>query len=129
MTLWLGEKTAGSADKISCCRVGEVACGGARPMIVTEGEAGEGRIFGLGTIYVPKAGDEVLVIDTAEGQHVVLGAAGLTLSETEEKGSVVITNGGDGVIRIKSNGTVEISGNVDITGNLTINGETYSPPS
>lgn len=132
--MWLSERTAARYEEETGCMLGNVSQGGTKPKAVIFGQAQEARLFSRGAVYVPNAEDEVLTAVTSEGQCFILGATGAALPQGTEKGELILLNGSGGMIKIKPDGTVELSGRIklagktEITGPLTINGEEYVSP-
>ena len=122
--MWLSEKAAQRREDGGICRVGTVSSGGLSPKVVFGGEAMRAALPGKGAVYVPKAGDEVLTVTSDEGDCFIIGAAGAGDFEAE-KGELVIRNSG-GAIRLKADGSIELSGAVRLSGTLIVNGKDYS---
>lgn len=131
--MWLSGKTAGIGAGEKNSEIGTVSVGGLRPAVVTDGESRAAELLALGGgVYVPKAGDEVLLERTAMEDKVVLGIVASDSLQGVEAGELVIClPGGEGRIHFKNNGEIELSGNLvlkgntEITGELTINGEPF----
>lgn len=128
--MWLSERTAVREQAESGCALGTVTSGGLRPMAVTDGEARGARLLGA-AVLVPSAGDEVLIMESAEGERFVLGGTSLEIPEDAQRGEIIMGKGG--VIRIKPDGSLELSGRIklsgttEIEGELIINGSPYAP--
>lgn len=133
--MWIAKKTAQMGDGDEGCSVGVVSVGGLRPAVVTDGEARGAELMAFGgSVYVPRAGDEVLLERTAQGEKIVLGRISSDCPEGVEAGELVISvPGSGGRIHIKRNGDIELSGRIvltgrtDINGTLIINGVPYIP--
>lgn len=122
--MWIAKKTAqmGGGDEGSC--VGTVSVGGVRPAVVTDGEVRGTELIALGgSVYVPRAGDEVLLETTNQGEKLVLGRVLSEGADGVSEGELVLcVPGGTGKIVFKNNGEIEISGNIVLTGSTNING-------
>ncbi len=133
--MWLSEKKDGRDAGYSNVAVGIITIGGAKPSVLVEGEVRAADVVSSGVERLPKAGDEVLLIRSADGENVVVGQVGTVPPAVIENGEVYITNGNGGVIRLKNNGEIELSGTViisgttKIVGDLLINGMAYQPGS
>lgn len=122
--MWIAKKTAqmGGGDEGSC--VGTVSVGGVRPAVVTDGEVRGTELIALGgSVYVPRAGDEVLLETTNQGEKLVLGRVLSEGANGVSEGELVLcVPEGNGKIVFKNNGEIEISGNIVLTGSTNING-------
>lgn len=133
--MWLSEKTV-ERDRGTAggCIVGCVSIGGVKPSVIADGEQRSAELICGGVVYVPKAGDEVLMTRDCEGGYFVLGLVAQSLPDIAAKGEVYITNGSGGHVRVRSDGVVELSGPIlmtgrtEIEGELLINGEPYVRP-
>lgn len=122
--MWIAKKTAqmGGGDEGSF--VGKVSVGGVRPAVVVDGEVRETELLALGgSVYVPRAGDEVLLETTNQGEKLVLGRVLSEGADGISDGELVLrAPGGSGRIVFKKSGDIEISGNITLTGTTNING-------
>ena len=130
--MWISEKMQGRDSDFCSAAVGLVTVGGAKPSVLVEGEIRNADLASSGAVRLPKTGDEVLLIRSADGESVAVGKICGTLPAEVENGEVYITNGGEGLIRLKNNGEIELVGTViikgtaKIEGSLLLNGEVYS---
>lgn len=128
--MWLAEKKQNRDLDFCGGTVGIVTIGGAKPSVLVEGEVRNADIVSVGAVRLPKAGDEVLLIRSADGENVAVGEICGVLPAEIENGEVYITNGSGGTIRLKNNGEIELTGTVvikgtaKIEGNLLLNGQT-----
>lgn len=126
--MWLGEKTAAREERDGFAEIGKITSGGAKPVVMTDGQAREAKLLG-GAVYVPCAEDEVLTAESGDGELFILGKAA-ELPEDARKGELILGKGG--ALRIKPDGTLELSGNIKLTGvteiegTLRVNGKAYS---
>ena len=122
--MWIAKKTAqmGGGDEGSS--VGTVSVGGVKPAVMTDGEVRETELLALGgSVYVPRAGDEVLLETTNQGEKLVLGKVFSEGSSGINDGELVLrASGNGGRIVFKNSGEIEISGNIVLTGTTNING-------
>jgi len=131
--MWLSEKKDGLNTGSCSAAVGIVTIGGAKPSVLVEGEVRNADMISCGAGFVPKAGDEVLLISSGDGENIAVGTIGVAVPSGYENGEVYITNNGGGVIRLKNSGEIELSGTViikgtaKIEGQLQINGIAVSP--
>ena len=131
--MWLSEKKDGHTTGLGSAAVGIVTIGGIKPSILVEGEVRNAELMCSAGGFVPKAGDEVLLIRSGDGESIAVGKVGAVAPSEIENGEVYITNGRGGVIRLKNNGEIELSGTViirgtaQIEGELTVNGTAVSP--
>ena len=132
--MWIGKKTAQIGPEPQGPAVGVVSLGGASPGVVTDGETRNTRLLTAGgAVYVPKAGDQVLMERTGDGDSVVLGLLSQEAPEGVGPGEIFISAGSGGWIHIKSDGGIALSGRLSLTGTteiqgtLLINGIPYIP--
>ncbi len=132
--MWLAEKSMAKSCENEGGVVGVVTIGGERPSVLAEGEMRNAELLQTGAVRLPKTGDEVLLIRTADGDCVVIGRTGGEVPDEAENGEIFLTNGGS-CIRIKNSGEILLSGNIRLTGTinidgtLLINGAPYVAPS
>ncbi len=130
--MWLAEKKQNLSSDFCDAAVGIVTIGGAKPAVLVEGELRNADVVLSGAARLPKAGDEVLVMRSLDGECVVVGKIGGTVPAELENGEVYITTGSGGVIRLNNNGEIELIGTViikgtaKVEGNLLVNGEVIS---
>lgn len=121
--MWLSETAAAKGeDNVSFCEVGLVSVGGSEPSVVTDGEQRRALLFGSAA-YIPRVGDEVLVIRDSEGTAYVLGRVLKGLPEDSVRGELLLSTGGGAHIRIKPNGKIELSGEISLSGTTRIDGQ------
>ena len=124
--MWISERTAQSGKfEASDIAVGIVSIGGARPSVEVDGEQRSARLASSGVFYVPAAGDEVLVLKDSEGESFVLGKASENALSGTEQGEVLINAGKKSLIRLRRDGTLELSGDIFISGTTHIDGELF----
>lgn len=132
--MWLAEKSAGKKEDAGECVVGVVTIGGARPSVLAEGELRSAELLQPGTARLPKTGDEVLLVRTADGDCIALGRVGGAVTNGAKDGDTVLCSG-DGSIVLKNGGEIILTGDillkgtVNVEGTLLINGQAYVPPS
>ena len=132
--MWLSEKKGAREQDVDSTAVGIVTVGGAQPSVLVEGEIRNADLLCCGAVRLPKAGDEVVLLRSGDGESVAIGKVGVTPPAGVENGEVYITTGSGGVIRLKNSGEIELTGTValkgtvNIEGRLIINGVPYSPP-
>lgn len=129
--MWIAKKAAGRGGEIAAVSIGTVTAGGSKPCVMTEGETRTAELAACPGVYVPAAGDEVLVCRTQDGESVIVGKlsgagnaqAGEVCIAAKNGGSVVLRSNGD----IELTGTMRLVGRTYITGPLIINGSLYTP--
>ncbi len=121
--MWLSEKKDGRDAGCGSAAVGIVTIGGAKPSVLVEGEVRSAEMVSLGAAQLLKAGDEVLLIRSPDGENVVVGKVGTQAPRTAKNGEVYITTGNGGLIQLKNNGEIELSGSITISGTTKIEGE------
>lgn len=131
--MWLSEKSAGKRDDAGECVVGVVTIGGKRPSVLAEGELRSAELLHTGAVRLPKTGDELLLIRTADGDCVAVGQVGGKLVDGAENGEIVLCSGDSSLIckkdgKIVLSGDILLTGTVNINGTLLINGAAYVPP-
>ena len=125
--MWLSERAAGRAGGGVRAEVGTVTVGGRDPAVLLDGESRNlGRISPGGLSWMPAVGDEVLVLETGDGERWILGAADGGIPSLRD-GEVCLRCGGawlklgqDG--SISAEGDLHLNGDVYITGRLYLNG-------
>ena len=126
--MWISEQLGGKGTGASA-QAGVTTIGGAEAAVETCGEERGLPVYAPGgLVWRPKAGDKVLVLKGGTGgeeRYVVAAAPGE--QEELEPGEMALTLG-DGIIRLRQDGVVEMRGRVEITGDLYINGQLYVPP-
>lgn len=118
--MWLGEQIRSGGGPVSAqAEVGQVSLGGASLAVVTQGERRQlSMAMPGGFRWRPKLGQKVLVLNTSEGEAVVIGVLS---GEGEALGA--------GELELHSPGcSIRLNnGKVEINGSLTVNGEEYKP--
>ena len=123
--MWISERAAQSGRFENYdIALGNVSLGGIKPGVEVNGEQRSARLVPAGAVYVPEAGDEVLVLKDSEGESFVLGKIQGASSEAAG-GELLISLGKGSRIRLKKNGDLELSGKVFIKGTTHIDGELY----
>ncbi len=120
--MWLSEKSNTRDYDFCGGTVGIVTIGGKRPSVLVEGEVRNADIVCSGAVQVPKAGDEVLLIRSPDGENIAVGKIGGALPSELENGEIFISTGSGGAIRLKNNGEIELVGTVVIKGTAKIEG-------
>lgn len=130
--MWLAEKKQNQSSDFCGGAVGIVTIGGVKPSVLVEGEVRNADVVLSGAARLPKAGDEVLVMRSLDGECVVVGKIGGTMPAELENGEVYITTGNGGAVWLKNNGEIELIGTViikgtaKVEGSLLVNGEAVS---
>jgi hypothetical protein len=128
--MWISKKTAGQSGDKTGVSIGRVTVGGEKPCVLTEGETRCAELAACPGVYVPAAGDEVILCRTCDGENVVLGK--ISEAADAQSGEVYITTEGGGSVTLRNNGDIELSGTIRlvgtvyVTGSLIINGQAYS---
>ncbi len=131
--MWLSEKKGSRDEGFNNAVVGIVTIGGAKPSVLVDGEVRNADLLCSGAVRLPKAGDEVLLVRSPDGENIAVGKVEATPSTEIENGEIYLTTGNGGIIRLKNNGEIELSGTVvisgttKIVGDLLINGTAFSP--
>ena len=132
--MWLSEQIrASGGSQAPGAEVGQVSLEGASIAVVTQGER---RSLSMalpgGLRWRPGLGQKVLVLTSAEGEAIVVGA--LPDDDDNLKAGELELQGPDCSIRLGSRGemiltgrNICLSGSVDIVGSLAVNGEDYKP--
>ena len=113
--MWISEKASQSRMRSgTMAGVGPVTIGGAEPAVLLSGENRSLRILTPGGVqWQPKAGEQVMVLETADGERLILGAvseSGMALAD----GELCLSCGG---VRLKLT-----ADGIYITGALYLNG-------
>lgn len=112
-----GKRAAAGAD------IGSVTIGGDSVAVLTEGELRELALVSPGGyVWRPQAGDSVLVLKTAEGESLAVGAIMGQSPPGMENGEVYIISKAGAALRLKNNGKIELLGDVEIEGTLNVSG-------
>ena len=120
--MWISERSVRREPKEGGIFVGTVTIGGAKPAVLVDGELRETELVCPGPVVLPRAGDEVLVLTSGEGDCLVFGGLGKTAGMQGLAGELVLANGTGGEIRLRADGTIELSGRVSIRGAVAIEG-------
>jgi len=125
--MWVGKQMAGAGrlvqEESAGAEVGVTTIGGSEAAVMTRGEDRALPVYGPGgLVWVPKAGDTVLVIQGGCGREERCVAGALSRREEDglEPGELCLYS--DGASIILRNG-----GQVEIRGELLINGQPYVP--
>ena len=118
--MWLSEQIKFGGEFVpAAAEVGQVSLGGASLAVVTQGERRQLSIAMPGGFrWRPRLGQKVLVLKSAEGESIVIGALPQE-KDSLQPGELEIQGDGCG-IRLAG-------GRVEIEGGLIINGEEYKP--
>ncbi len=110
--MWLSEQFA-SAKEETASGFGTVTIGGVRSAVMAAGR--EQRLLPVispgGYAWVPRAGQQVLVLDSG-GACV----AGCVQEETELDPGDVLIHAGTGSIRLSADGTIRLTGRIIVNG-------------
>ena len=119
--MWLSEKAAVRAAG-DAAFIGTVTIGGGNAGVDRDGEMRNLKTIAPGGFsWRPRAGQDVLVLKCGgEGEYI----AGVVQSGEEPESGEVVIGSGPAKIRIRPNGTIELTGIVSITGALVVNGTT-----
>ena len=126
--MWISEKMRESSD-CAAANAGIATIGGAPAAVETCGEERDLPVYAPGGMtWRPRAGDTVLVLKGGTGgeERYVIGSA-VTGDDEMEPGEMALAVG-DGSIRLRLDGTVELRGRVEVVGQLYVNGSLYVPP-
>jgi len=118
--MWLSEQIKFGGEFVpAAAEVGQVSLGGAHLAVVTQGERRELSVSLPGGFrWRPKLGQRVLVLNSSEGEAIVMGV--LNDEQPALQPGEIEINGPGCSIRLKN-------GRVEIEGSLTVNGEEYKP--
>ena len=130
--MWLSERTAAHTDSepenAASALVGTVTIGGEHPAVLL---AGEYRTLGVaapqGVAWRPKAGTQVLVVETGDGERFIAGAVEDDGDETESPAEGELRLSGKKAWlklgeEFASSGIVRHNGNIYVSGNIYMNG-------
>ena len=138
--MWISRKMSeASRREEPYASLGQITIGGEETGVMTESEHRNiPMISPGGFVWRPKTGQNVLLIQTDEGEKFITGAMnkgnGTALQDGEveiysECASITIQNNGLVTIlgNLKLDGNLNVSGDVSIGGKLTVKGVPYSP--
>jgi len=91
--MWISEKMQSRDSHFYSAAVGLITVGGAKPSVLVEGEIRNADLAASGAVRLPKTGDEVLLIRSAEGESVAVGKICGAPPAEVENGEVYITTG------------------------------------
>ena len=122
--MWLSERAAGHASGGFRAEAGTVTVGGKDTAVLLDGEyRGLGRISPGGVSWRPAVGDEVLVLETGDGERWILGAADSGFSSLQD-GEVCLRSG-SAWLKLDRNGSISAEGDWHINGDVYITGRLY----
>ena len=120
--MWLSKRTTQRPTDDGTI-VGEVTIGGERAGVYMGGERRDLMVCAPGGYFwMPKVGDETLVIQCVDGMKLCAGLPMEKAPEGMEAGEVTIRSAGDAVLWLKNDGSMEVRGDVELTGNVQISG-------
>ena len=126
--MWIGKQLADTVrrarEESACAELGVTTIGGAETAVVSRGEERQLPVYGPGgMLWLPRAGDAVLVIKGGSGreERCVAGAAQTRAPEGMVPGEIRLYSGGASL-------TLRNDGRIEVIGELIINGEPYAPP-
>ena len=138
--MWISRKMSeASHGGDSYASLGQITIGGEETGVLTESEKRNIPVVSAGGFsWRPKTGQDVLLIQTDEGEKVITGVlhqgSGTALQDGEVEicsDGAAITIGNNGIVTVLGNlkleGNLNVSGDVSIGGNLTVKGIPYSP--
>ena len=115
--MWISKMGAARVGgRTETAQAGLVTIGGESPGVVTDGERRSLFVMGPGGYrWTPKAGSQVMVIKTGEGEHVVMGAL-----DGEEPEEIRLSAGGAEICL--SSAGITVTGDLAVTGSLSVSG-------
>lgn len=116
--MWIAERSRRRPEPATAAAVGQVTLPGDPVGVCLDGERRQVPVFAPGGyVWRPRRGEQVLVLKTGEQGEApcVLGERCQDKWELEE--GEILLHSGKAVLRLKKDGTV------DITGTLTVNGQ------
>ncbi len=120
--MWLAQRAAlsGGGDAAGAA-IARVTIGGAAAAAADSGERRDLTLVSIPGIYwLPRAGQEALIIDCA-GESAAAGCVQGPAPSGLAPGDLAIVTG-SAAVWVRSNGSVQISGSVSVTGTLSVNG-------
>ena len=121
--MWLSKRTTQRPTDDGTL-VGEVTIGGDHPGVYMGGERRNLPVCAPGGYFwMPKVGDETLVIKCVDGMKVCTGLPMEKAPDGMEAGEVTIRSDGDTVLWLKNDGTMEVRGDVELTGDVQVEGD------
>ena len=121
--MWLSKRTTQRPTDDGTI-VGEVTISGERAGVYMGGERRDLPVCGPGGYFwLPKVGDEILVIQCVDGMKICTGLPMREVPEGMEAGEVYIQPDGDVAIWLKNDGTMEVRGDVALTGDVRVEGQ------
>lgn len=120
--MWISERSARGERQDEGISIGRVSLGGVKPAVLVGGELRQTELVCPGLLWLPRVGEEVLVLTSGEGDCLVLGGVAGTAGQQLEPGEICLTNGVGAEIRLRSDGTIVLSGRVRIQGTLEVEG-------
>ena len=112
--MWLSEQLAHGAEKTDAeISTGKVTIAGEQAAVMLQGERrGLGTLSPAGIIWAPAAGDEVVVMQTEDGERFIMGTA--SGGQSVRPGEIILSCG-ENSITIGKTG-IELRGSVRING-------------
>lgn len=119
--MWLSRKTVVRRD--SGADVGEVSIGGGSAAVLRDGEHRGLAVFAPGGyVWRPRTGSDVLVIKCGDSGMCVAGERLPQAPDDLLEGEVYIKSDGGASLRLKNDGSIELTGQIMIDGGLYLNG-------
>lgn len=120
--MWISEKLRRRTGPGTTAELGETTTGGKSAAVIAAGESRDlVRITPGGYHWLPKSGQNVLLVSCVQGERALCGVAeefGVGL----EPGEVYITSDGGAFIHLKNDGSLCLGGRVGVEGTLAVNG-------
>ena len=119
--MWVGQKMAGAGQRIqeesAAAELGVTTIGGRQAAALVRGEDRELPVYGPGgLIWVPRAGDTVLVIKGGSGREERCIAGALAQREEELKPGELCLYSDSASVVLRNSGAVEIWGQLMVNG-------------
>lgn len=131
--MWLSRcAVSGSGEETETISIGNVTIGGNPMSVLTESEVRNVVLSTPGGYYwVPKAGDEVVMLQCAGGECTVVSQYNAAEVDSFQRqmhpGECMLYTSGGARIWMKNDGSIHLSGDVQIDGSLSVNGKSYVP--
>lgn len=119
--MWLSKQLSSPVgEKGTALNTGRVTIAGEHAAVMLEGERRELAIACPGGVrWTPKAGDDVLVLRSDEGEQYIIGLAG-EAEGLPDSGDMLLKSGECSIL--VGSGGISISGDVRIEGSLSVGG-------
>ena len=120
--MWLSKQMTDTPEN-TASQVGRVTIGGDTGAVYTDSEKRNVVLFTPGGyVWRPSAGQDVMVMKTADGTNGAVGCLSEDIPAGFETGEVYIKSKTGASVWLKNDGRITLSGRVDIDGSLFING-------